>query len=266
VEPSEADASALERRHGTGVMIAGRRSILLVLVLIAGAVSAGLVYGAIRTHRVERQLLLLPPDEILSHTELVAFATERGPYLFVDHCASCHGNDMRGDGTRGIPDLQDSVWLYGEGRISEIENTIQYGIRSSHPKAHNITDMPAFLHIGQLSPAEISDVVEYVLGLNGKPHDDAAARRGSDLYQNKGNCFDCHSSDALGNPDYGAPALAGAVWMYGGTREALTRSVSNGRHGLCPAWIDELDAADVRELAVYLYQVSHRTAATRTRG
>jgi cytochrome c oxidase cbb3-type subunit 3 len=258
VTRSQADASARERGHVTGAMIAGRRSILLVLVLIAGAVTAGLVYGAIRTQRVEKQLLRLPPDEILSHEALVAFATERGPYLFVDHCASCHGNDMRGNGTHGIPDLQDSVWLYGEGRISEIENTIQYGIRSGHPKARNITDMPAFLRTGQLSPAEIGDVVEYVLALNRKPHDDTAARRGSDLYQNKGNCFDCHSSDATGNPDYGAPALAGAVWMYGGTREALTRSVSDGRHGLCPAWIDKLDPADVRELAVYLYQVSHR--------
>jgi mono/diheme cytochrome c family protein len=143
-------------------MIAGRRSILLVLVLIAGAVSAGFVYGAIRTHRVERQLLRLPPDEILSHRELVAFATERGPYLFVDHCASCHGNDMRGNGRRGIPDLQDSVWLYGEGRISEIENTIQYGIRSGHPK---------------LDPADVRELAVYLYQVShrtaaGKTHND----------------------------------------------------------------------------------------------
>src|SRR4029077_500243 len=98
-------------------------------------------------------------DDIPRDETLVAFATERGPYLFVDNCASCHGNDMRGSAERGVPDLQDSVWLYGEGRISDIENTIQYGIRSGHPKAHNITDMPAFLHIGQLSAPEISDVV-----------------------------------------------------------------------------------------------------------
>jgi len=163
---------------------------------------------------------------------------------------------MRGDSARGIPDLQDAIWLYGEGRISDIENTIQYGIRSGHPKAHNITDMPAFLRIGQLSTAEIGDVIEYVLSLSKKPHDEAAARRGYELYANKGNCFDCHSSDALGNPDYGAPALTGPVWLYGGTRDALLKSVSYGRHGLCPAWIDKLSPADVRELAVYLHQVS----------
>lgn len=240
------------------VMIAGRRSILLLLVLIAGLVSVGLVYGAIRTARVESHLLRLPADDILKHETLVAFATERGPYLFVDHCASCHGNDMRGDVSRGVPDLQDGVWLFGEGRISEIESTIQYGIRSGHPKAHNIADMPAFLRSGQLAAAEIGDVVEYMLALNRQTHDAAAAKRGSDLYQNKGNCFDCHGGDALGNPDYGAPALTGPTWMYGGSREALTKSVADGRHGLCPAWSTQLDPADVRGLAVYLYQVSHR--------
>jgi cytochrome c oxidase cbb3-type subunit III len=237
-------------------MIAGRRAVLLVLVLIAGLVSVGLVSGAIRTQRVEEHLLRLPADEIPSHETLVAFATERGPYLFVDHCASCHGTDMRGDRERGVPDLQDGIWLFGNGRVSDIENTIQYGVRSGHPKAHNITDMPAFLRIGQLSAAEIADVVDYMLALSRQPHDAAAARRGMDIYQNKGNCFDCHSGDALGNPDYGAPALTGPSWVYGGTRADLIESVADGRHGFCPSWNDKLDAANVRELAVYLHEVS----------
>jgi cytochrome c oxidase cbb3-type subunit 3 len=239
-------------------MAAGRRTLVFALLLIAGMLAVGLVYGAIRTQRVENSLLRQSADDIPRDEILVAFATERGPYLFVDNCASCHGNDMHGSAERGVPDLQDGIWLYGEGRISDIENTIQYGIRSGHPKAHNITDMPAFLHIGQLSAPEISDVVDYVLSISGKPHDEAAAKRGADLYQNKGNCFDCHSSDALGNPDYGSPALTGPAWMYGGTRADLVKSVTDGRHGLCPAWIDKLSPANVRELAVYLYEVSRR--------
>jgi len=220
--------------------------------------AVGLVYGAIRTQRVENSLLRQTADDIPRSETLVAFATERGPYLFVDHCASCHGNDMRGSIARGVPNLQDNAWLYGEGKISDIENTIQYGIRSGHPKAHNLTDMPAFLHIGQLSAPEISDVVDYVLSISGKPHDEAAAKRGADLYQNKGNCYDCHSTDALGNPDYGAPALTGPTWLYGGTRADLLKSVTDGRHGQCPAWSDKLTPANVRELAVYLYEVSRR--------
>ena len=242
-------------------MNAGRRSVLIAVVVLAALVTAGFVYGSIRTQRIENRLLEVPADQISSDEMLLAFATERGPYLFVENCSSCHGDDMRGESTRGIPDLQDALWLYGEGRISDIESTIQYGIRSGHPKAHNITDMPGFLRIGQLSAAEIGDVVEYVLSLSKKPHDEAAARRGYELYANKGNCFDCHSSDALGNPDYGAPALTGAAWLYGGERAALVKSVSDGRHGLCPAWIDKLSPADVRELAVYLHQVSLNKAA-----
>jgi cytochrome c oxidase cbb3-type subunit III len=242
-------------------MVTGRRSVVVTLVLIAGLVAVGLVYGAIRTQRVEDRLLRLPADAIPSDETLVAFATERGPYLFVENCSSCHGDDMRGDRTRGVPDLQDSVWLFGEGRVSEIENIIQYGIRSGHPKAHNVTDMPAFQRTGQLSGPEVQDVVEYVLSLSRQPHDEAAAVRGAYLYANKGNCLACHSPDALGNPDYGAPALTGPTWTYGGTRAELVRSVADGRHGRCPAWIDKLDPANVRELAVYLHQVANPSTA-----
>jgi cytochrome c oxidase cbb3-type subunit 3 len=242
------------------VMNAGRRAVVIAVLVIAALVSAGFVSGALRTERVERQLLELPADAVAADESLVAFATERGPYLFVENCASCHGADMRGDAESGAPDLQDSVWLYGEGKISDIENTIQYGIRSGHPKAHNVTDMPGYLRSGQLSAAEVNDVVEYMLSISKQTHDAAAARRGADWYANKGNCFDCHGSDALGNPDYGAPALTGPAWMYGGSRAHLLKSVADGRHGLCPAWINTLSPADVRELAVYLYEVAHHGA------
>src|SRR5690242_17978084 len=156
------------------VMNSGRRWVAIAVLVLAALVGAGFVYGSIRTARVEAHLLALPADAVPSDETLVAFATERGPYLYVENCASCHGEDMRGDAKRGVPDLQDTVWLYGDGKISDIENTIQYGIRSGHPKSHNVTDMPSFSRSGQLSPAEISDVVDYVLSLSKKPHDEAA--------------------------------------------------------------------------------------------
>ncbi len=237
-----------------------RRTAIAALVIVAVAVVVGVAVHLGRVHRTEGALLRLPADDIPQNPELAAFAAGRGPAVYASHCAQCHGADLKGDARRGIPDLQDRVWLFGEGTISDIENTILYGVRSGHPKAHNITDMPAFLRTGQLSPAEIGDVVEYVLSLNGLSHDEPAARRGYDLYSNKGNCFDCHSGDALGNPDYGAPALTGPAWVYGGSREVLLKSVTNGRHGLCPAWIDKLSPAQVRELAVYLYDHSKKNS------
>jgi len=239
-------------------MSSSRRTAFAALIVIAVAVAVGAGVHLARVHRTEGDLLRLPPDEITQHAPLVTFAASRGPAVYAARCAQCHGADLKGDRKRGIPDLGDRVWLYGDGAISDIENTILYGVRSGHPKAHNITDMPAFLRIGQLSPAEVSDVVEYVLSLSHASRDESAIRRGYDLYSNKGNCFDCHSGDALGNPDYGAPALTGPTWIYGGTREELTRSVRDGRHGLCPAWIDKLSPAQVREVAVYLYDQSKR--------
>jgi cbb3-type cytochrome c oxidase subunit III len=157
-------------------MIAGRHSVLLVLLLLAALVIMGFVYGAIRTQRVEAELLRLPADAVSSHEALVAFAMERGPYLFVDHCAACHGTDMRGDAHRGTPDLQDAVWLFGHGRISDIERTIRYGVRSGHPKAR-------------------------------------------------------HDDEPMGKK----------------------------RRGGCPSWINELDPAAIRTLAVYVHQVSRES-------
>ena len=239
-----------------------RAAAIALLVIVAGAVA----YNAWRTRGIESRLLRLPADAITADKSLTDFASRRGKSAYAAHCAQCHGADLHGDMKRGVPDLEDGVWLYGVGAISDIEQTIQYGIRSGHPKAHNITDMPAFLRIGQLSAAEIGDVIEYVMSLQGKPHDAAAAERGYQLYSNKGNCFDCHSSDALGNPDYGAPALTGPVWNYGGDEEALRVSVSEGRHGLCPAWTGMLSPATMRELAVYLHDVSKHASSAAPQG
>jgi cytochrome c oxidase cbb3-type subunit III len=141
--------------------------------------------------------------------------------------------------------------------VADIETTILYGIRSGHPKSHNITDMPALGRIGQLSPAEIHDVVEFVYSLSHRSYDAAAAKRGFAIFNDKGACYDCHGADASGNIDYGAPDLTGKAWLYGGDRATLTETVRDGRHGLCPAWISRLTPAQVRALAVYLYVSSH---------
>jgi len=72
------------------------------------------------------------------------------------------------------------------------------------------------------------------------------------VFADKGVCYDCHSADATGNIDYGAPSLRGPTWLYGGDRAALTQSVRDGRHGLCPAWIGRLRPAQIRALAIFL--------------
>jgi cbb3-type cytochrome c oxidase subunit III len=112
-----------------------------------------------------------------------------------------------------------------------------------------------------LSPADIQDVTEYLLALGHRPHAEDAAARGREIYAGRGACYDCHSSDARGDGAIGAPNLTDAIWLYGdGRRADLVDSLEKGRRGACPAWGRQLGAKAVRELAVYVYTLSHRRA------
>ncbi len=135
---------------------------------------------------------------------------------FAHHCASCHGARMQGEPAKGAVNLSDDIWLYGSGRVTDIERTILYGIRSGDGKARNITDMPAMGRSQQISAADTRDVEAYILSLTRPQPDQASVARGSIIYQRKGNCYDCHSADAKGNPDYGTPAFTDTDWIWGG--------------------------------------------------
>jgi cytochrome c oxidase cbb3-type subunit III len=228
-------------------LVWGLAAIAIVLCLVG--------YGL---HRRSREALLvrLWPEQLAHDPALLSFAVSLARPVYAAHCAGCHGADLGGDRRIGAPNLADSVWLYGDGGIGDIENTILYGIRSGHPKAHNVTDMPAEGRSHQLSSAQVDDVVEFVLALSRQPHDDAAAVRGRALFYDQGNCFDCHARDALGSTDYGSPSLLGPGWIYGGDRRTLRETIYNGRHGLCPAWVDELTPTQIRSLAAFLYVAS----------
>jgi cytochrome c oxidase cbb3-type subunit 3 len=232
---------------------------LFILVLLG--LGAPALAWHLHLRHLEAALVRADPDLADSDPTLVQFAMDRGPGLYRQHCASCHGADLRGDPGRGAPDLSDANWLFGLGDLPDIENTLDYGIRSGHPKSHNITDMPGLGRIGQLSATEVLDVVEYVYAFSHRDANPAAVQRGRPLFMDKGSCYDCHGQDGTGNVDYGAPDLTGhSPWLYGGDRQTLFQSVYDGRHGLCPAWINRLSAAQIRELAVFLYTTARRAA------
>jgi cytochrome c oxidase cbb3-type subunit 3 len=224
---------------------------------VAGALLAAvLIYGAVHAHLMATRLLEADPDQIPGHPELVRYAEGLAKPAYAAHCASCHGADMKGDHAKGAPNLSDNIWLYDFGAVGDIERTILYGIRSGNAKARNITDMPPIGRNMQLSPAEVSDAAIFVLNITRPQKDQAAVARGSKIFQTKGVCYDCHSSDAAGNPDYGAPAFTDTDWIYGGDYKTIYQSIYSGRHGLCPAWIGTLKPKVIRALAVYLHQVS----------
>ena len=234
----------------------------LAIVVIAG--SSTYLAGQAATRA---RLMRVDPDALVQNPELVSYAIAYARPVYDQHCASCHGDHLQGDRRNGVPDLTHPAWLYGEGRVAQIEHTILHGIRAGDPKGWNLADMPAFAKpepyrrykIPSLEPGEIRDVIEFLLVTAGKPGDRAAAARGSKIFAAKGQCFDCHSADAQGDSAIGAPNLIDDVWLYGtGSREDIYESIARGRSGICPAWAQELSPVTVRALAVLVYAASHQ--------
>lgn len=97
--------------------------------------------------------LLVDYVAALSSTDEVAEgpATE----LYLDNCASCHGDNAQGDRDLGAPNLADAIWLYG-GDPDSLTETITYA---------RFGVMPAW---GQrLSDADVRAVALYVHSLGG---------------------------------------------------------------------------------------------------
>jgi cytochrome c oxidase cbb3-type subunit 3 len=206
--------------------------------------------------RAKERLVASFADSLPGDPALHAYALALARPAYAQHCAGCHGAAFAGDTRRGVPDLRRGIWLYDFGRVSDIERSILYGIRSGLGRARNVTDMPAMGLSHRLTTDEISDVARYVVSLSRPGGEPAAIARGAAIYQGKGECFDCHGADASGNIDWGVPALTGASWLYGGSVAAITTSIHDGRHGMCPGWIGVLDAATIRGLAVLLHDVN----------
>ncbi len=83
-----------------------------------------------------------------------AEAREVGEALFAENCASCHGEDARGEPTLGAPNLTDGFWIYGGDRET-VYRTL-FGGRQGH--------MP---HWGdRLSPVQLKILALYVRSLS----------------------------------------------------------------------------------------------------
>ena len=237
---------------------------------MAGAfLAAGLLVGfAVRERVLSRRLVVADADTLPANASLAAFGATRGASLFRRHCEVCHRPGGLGDAGAGVPNLADTDWLYGEGRVSDIENVIEHGIRAHAAKTWNLASMPAYARpqpstsdprIEPLSPAEIEDTTDYVLELGRRPHDPAAALRGRQLFAGRAACYDCHAQDGRGDAAIGAPNLTDAIWLYGnGSRSDIIDTLEHGRSGVCPAWSGSLTAAAIRELALYVYSLSPR--------
>jgi cytochrome c oxidase cbb3-type subunit III len=193
------------------------------------------------------QILSTPLDQIEGNEELRRFAVAGGQAAFNENCAACHGVGAGGQ-IGQFPSLLDDDWLWG-GRIADIHATIRHGIRGESDDARK-SEMPAFGDI--LSAQEIAATADHVLSLSDRSRAATRTREpGATLYAN--NCASCHGAEGDGNREIGAPRLNDAIWLYGGSREAVIRQITRPQMGHMPAWAHRLDEATIRMLAVYVH-------------
>ena len=97
----------------------------------------------------------------ISGQEHDAAAAAAGEPLYLDNCASCHGDAGEGMIELGAPTLNDAIWLYG-GDVDTLTETIRYA---------RFGVMPAWSEewrgAAGLSDAEINAVAAYVHQLGG---------------------------------------------------------------------------------------------------
>ena len=189
------------------------------------------------------------PDQIAADGQLRAFAMAGGRIAFANNCAGCHGAGGQG-AAGGFPSLADDDWIWG-GTHDAIRHAILHGIRAGESEEERQSMMPRFVADGVLTHAQASDAAEFVLSLSGRASDAGAASRGQAIYAE--NCASCHGDGGEGNRDVGAPRLSDRVWLYGGDRASIARSIANPRMGVMPSWGGRLDPAIVNMLTVYVH-------------
>ena len=182
------------------------------------------------------------------NTDLNGFAVNGGAAIFKTWCAQCHGSGAAG--AVGYPNLLDDDWLWG-GTVDDIAQTVAYGIRLEDVADSRFSEMPAFGEI--LAEEEIAQVVSYVRSLSDAPHNSALASAGEVIFLD--NCSSCHAEDGTGDRFQGAPNLTDAIWLFGGSEEAITETVMNSRYGVMPNWNTRLSEGEIRAVAAYVHQL-----------
>jgi cytochrome c oxidase cbb3-type subunit 3 len=180
--------------------------------------------------------LAMPVEEIAADPAV----RKMGMRMFANDCAQCHGADAKG--RYGFPNLTDDDWIFG-GDPATIKATLENGRQAA---------MPAWGSI--IGDDGVSNVTQYVLGLNGRGTDAAKAAAGKTVYETY--CAACHGAEGEGNPALGSPNLSNGIWLYGGSEEQIAHSVRAGRNGVMPAFKDTLSEDKIHILTAYVYSLN----------
>ncbi|MBX6963509.1 cytochrome-c oxidase, cbb3-type subunit III [Alcaligenes faecalis] len=178
----------------------------------------------------------MPIEEIARDQE----AREIGQRLFLNNCAQCHGSDAQG--APSFPNLANKAWLWG-GEPEQILHTITEGRTGMMPPQ------------AQFTPAQASDVAQYVRSLSGLAADPLRLVAGKRVYDSA--CFACHGADAKGNTLLGAPDLTDDYWLYGSSEATIVQTVLQGRTNQMPAQKATLTPEQIRLLAGWVWGLSN---------
>jgi len=199
---------------------------------------------------IEGRLAAADLTTISADADLNSYATNAGSAIFQTWCAQCHGSGA--SGAKGYPNLLDDDWLWG-GDVESIHTTIKHGVRNEDDDDARFSEMPKFGADELLEPAEIDQVVHYVLKISGQDADAALATDGAVIFED--NCASCHAEDGKGDRDQGAPNLTDAIWLYGGDETTIRDTVNNARFGVMPTWAARLSESDINAVATYVHQL-----------
>jgi cytochrome c oxidase cbb3-type subunit III len=203
-----------------------------------------------------------------------------GRIVYDQHCAACHGADLKGLPDQHTPDLTDAEWRFSgddfaSGGLtkfpSDVEWTVRYGVRSGHENARGMEvnmlayypeyrtkeDTEDFGNAKFLTDEEIDDVVEYVIDISGRQADKTKATRGDTLFHDnaKGNCFDCHDMGGTGIDTFGSTNLTKPnLYLYGSDRASIRESIIKGRRSVMPAFDDKLKPEEIKAVSVFVFQ------------
>ncbi|WP_094752176.1 cytochrome-c oxidase, cbb3-type subunit III [Psychromonas sp. CD1] len=167
-------------------------------------------------------------------------ALKVGQRLFLQNCSMCHGSDGRGN--RGFPNLTDNDWLYGATE-SAIKTSIMQGRSGVMAAWEDILG----------GKKGVREITSYVLQLSGRRVNTLEAKAGKKKFA---LCATCHGENGKGSYVFGAPNLTDKIWLYGGSRKAVEATISTGRNGVMPAWLDVLGEDKIHLISAFVYSLS----------
>jgi cytochrome c oxidase cbb3-type subunit III len=214
-----------------------------------GAVRQDLADLAVQRGAMVDQLNKATLQQIDADPKLAEFARAYGRSAFGNNCAPCHGSG--GQGSKGYPNLNADRWLWG-GTLDQIHATITHGARSGDANGHE-GNMPDFGKSGILTKDQVNAVADYVVSLSSPAAAGADVAAGKKVFVE--NCTPCHGDNAKGNPEVGAPNLTTKIWLYGGDKQTIVETVTNGRGGHMPAWGEKLDPATIKSLTIFVHSL-----------